>query len=214
MTASFSDADRQVRALLTAHSCPLPFHQVRAFVMGSIACPGQPMSPQIIVYALWGGKMPSFKVPGDAADFFRVFTSQLWHPLTAHQNKKDPFKLIAGTAKPTMAALGKYVNVRMEEMCSFFDGICGPDDELEMPSRVDKAMDALSDMAGLLAGVLALALDKSHIHPKEDIVGLLEQVDQLTEIAEKEINASIIASVRARNLATNKAKLSASSSNN
>ena len=97
-----------------------------------------------------------------------------------------------------MRHMGNYAKIRQEEVAGFFDGLCGPDDDLVLPRRANRALDALNEIAPLLAGLANLSLSRSQKIQPEEVKFMIRQIDELTETAESEINAAIQACGRPR----------------
>ena len=198
MTPKLNHLEAEVAGLLVGKSCPLSFAHVRAFMMGSIASPSEQISPQLVLQTAWRGKIPEFKSLDDVNAFYDLLINRFWNSLVQHQERKNPFRLLPASCKPTLGQMGALATLRLEEVSGFFDGLCGPDDELVLPRRANQALEALNGMTPLLAGLAKLSLDKSQKARPEEIQMTIRQIDELTEIAEKEINAAILACHRDR----------------
>ena len=198
MTPKLSPEDAAVSELLLRHACPVSFAHARAFVMGSIACPTETVSAQTVIRALWHGDPPEFKVAVEAHGFAELLIDNFWNSLLVHQDRGRPFTLLRGSCSPTMRHMGRYARIRWEEVAGFFDGLCGPDDDLVLPSRANRALDALNEMTPLLEGLAKLSLTRSEKIQHAEVKLMIRQIDELTEIAEKEMNAAIQACGRTR----------------
>jgi len=198
MTPKMSDAEKLVCGLLARYNCPLQFHEVRACFMGAIACPAMGINPTRVIGGMWGGHLPEFMTLADADNFFDVLINQCWNSLTAHQDRRNIFELTKWTTKRTKKDLAAFSNTRTEELAIFIEAIEGPDDELKLPQRAIRAVRVLEEVYALISGVQALALDKRISKNTDEIDEIFKELDQLTLIAEKEINAAIIACHKSR----------------
>src|ERR1044071_3213536 len=82
-----------VIALLDRYQCRMPFHAVRAYLLGSIASPLLDRSPVHVIQELWGGKFPPFETMEDLNHFLYVLMAGLWNRLIVHQIASKPFRL-------------------------------------------------------------------------------------------------------------------------
>ena len=198
MTPQLTPEDAAVSELLFRHACPVSFPNARAFVMGSIACPNESISAQTVIRALWRGNPPEFTVALEAHRFAEVLIDNFWNSLLVHQDRSRPFRLLRGPCGPTMRHMGNYAKIRQEEVAGFFDGLCGPADDLVLPSRANRALDALNEIAPLLAGLAKLSLTRLQKAQLEEVKLMISQIDELSETAESEINAAIQACGKTR----------------
>ena len=97
--------------------------------------------------------------------------------------------------KKDLAALAQ---VRTEELEIFIEAMEGPDEELILPKRAIGAVRVIEEIHGLISGIETLALDKRISKNSDEIKEIFAELDQLTVIAEKEINAAIVACQKAR----------------
>ena len=198
MTPILSDAEKEVSRLLERYNCPLHFHEVRACFVGAIACPAMGINPTRVIGGIWGGHLPKFMTLREAENFFDVLINQCWNLLTTHQDRKNPFELTRWDRKRTKKDLASFSNMRSEELGIFIEAIEGPDTELKLPRRAITAVRILEEIYGLISGVKALALDKKISKDTIEIGEIFVELDQLSMIAEKEINAAIIACHKTR----------------
>src|SRR5271157_585601 len=89
-----SATDEQVRMLLEKYKCPVPFHEVRTRFLGNIASPNVSASPIKVVQDLWGGELPTFDAIDEANELIGALVMGLWNPLTRHQDRASPFRLM------------------------------------------------------------------------------------------------------------------------
>ena len=198
MTPSLTPEEMQICGLLERYNCPLQFHEVRAAFMGAICCPAIGINPIRVIGGIWEGHLPEFMRLEDADNFFEVLVNQCWNPLTAHQDRKHPFHLTIWAVKMTKKDLAALAQVRTEELEIFIEAMEGPDEELTLPKRAIGAVRVIEEIYGLISGIETLALDKRISKNSDEIKEIFAELDQLTIIAEKEINAAIIACQKAR----------------
>jgi hypothetical protein len=86
--------DKEVRVLLERYHCPMPFHEVRARILGNIATPAAGVSPIKMVERLWGGELPEFNSIDAANELIGALIMGLWNRLTRHQERSAPFRLV------------------------------------------------------------------------------------------------------------------------
>ena len=181
-------SDTEVRRLLDQHGCPTPFHAVRTRFLGSIASPALSASPLDQVKALWGGRLPEFEDVEAANELIGALVMGLWNRLTAHQERKHPFRLIRFDVPQTPEGLEHMARVRREEIEGFVEGLFGS----------AEALSFLSEIRAMLEGVRRLAADWSKPASAADLAGTLRNVQELTRIAEQEIHAAVLSCARAR----------------
>jgi hypothetical protein len=75
-------SDDRVRGLLERYRCPVPFHAVRARLLGTIASPNPQASPIKMVESLWGGTLPPFDTLDAANQLIGALVMGLWNRLT------------------------------------------------------------------------------------------------------------------------------------
>src|ERR1700722_978488 len=94
-------SDEQVRALLERYKCPVPFHEVRARLLGNIASLAMSASPIKVVQDLWGDELPPFDTIDDANELIGALVMGLWNRMTRHQDRASPFRLLRTETAPT-----------------------------------------------------------------------------------------------------------------
>ena len=198
MTPKLSDDENAICGLLERYNCPLQFHEVRAFFMGAIACPAQGINPTRVIGGIWGGKFPEFLTVEDADTFFDVLINQLWNSLTAHQDRKNPFPLMKGSHRSTRKDLAIIAVMRTDEIAHFIEGVWGPNEDMKLPLRAEKAVRALEEIYDLISAIEDVALDRDVPKTAQDIKEMFTELGHLTIIAEKEIHIAIIACQKAR----------------
>ena len=196
-------SDNDVIAMLKRYNCPAPYHAVRTRFLGSIASPVFLMSPLEVLQSLWGGNLPGFETPEAANQFFQVLLSGLWNRLTLHQKSRDPFRLIWVNAEPTRASLGRLAQVRREEVEGFLEGLFGTHDSIDLPEIAHRGVDVLFDLRDMFGGTSNLLDDLSKPAALSDLKGLLKNFQQISLIAETEINRIVHDCQRARSRPSN-----------
>lgn len=190
--------DKTVQALLQRHHCPVPWHAVRAHMLGAIASPVAGVSPITVVKGLWGGTLPAFAKPEDAVEFMNLLAMGLWNRLTKHQQRNAPFRLTPIKVPSTAAGLVRLAQLRRQELDGFVDGLYGQKESIDLPERAHRALNALADIRGMLAGLEKLSADGRIDSSADDISGLFKQVSELGKIVETEIHAAVLSCARAR----------------
>ena len=145
-----------------------------------------------------GGMRPNFEGFGSLNDLFGVLMNDLWNSLTRHQKRTEPFRLIRTMPEPSRAGLAAYALLRQQEIDGFVEGLFNGLDEIDLPERAEAALNTLSQMRAMLAGLHALTLDETKAISDEEFATTLKQVEELTPIIEREINEIVLACTRAR----------------
>src|SRR5215210_8433472 len=169
-------SDTEVRLLQDRHICPTPFHTVRTRFLGNIASPVLGASPLAQVKALWGGDLPEFEDVEAANELIGALVMGLWNRLTAHQERKHPFRLIRFDVPQTPEVLEHMAGVRREEIEGFVEGLFGSAEALNLPERAHRALSFLSEIRAMLEGVRRLAADRSKPASAADLAGTLRNV--------------------------------------
>jgi len=191
---SFSVA--AMKALLEQYACPLPFHQLRARLMGNIATPDMTASPMQEIKRIWNNELPVFESKSEAEEFFGVLFQGLWNALSAHQKRTDPFKLARiATAPAGLEFLSRFARVRREEIEGFVDGLFANEDELDLPDSAHKAVGILGEMRSIFAATEQLTSQPASV---ASITETIKHFQQMSRIAEHEINVVIQSCKKAR----------------
>ena len=191
-------SDTEVIALLERYKCPVPFHEVRTRFLGNIASPVLGASPAETIKQLWGGELPEFDSMEDLNELFNVLISGLWNRLTAHQSSRNPFRLLRFEVAQTREGLDHLALVRRQELDGFVEGLFGLKEHIDLPERAHKALEALAEIRAILAGIINLLDDSSKPAKSDDIKKLLHNIQELTIIAETEMNKANLSCKRAR----------------
>ena len=191
-------SDAEVIALLKRYKCPTPFHEVRTRFLGNIASPNMGVSPMESVKQLWGGELPPFDSMEAANELFSVLVAGLWNRLTAHQSSRNPFRLLRFEVAQTREGLESLALVRRQELDGFVEGLFGPEEHIDLPEPAHVALGVLAEMRAMLAGIVDVLLDSNKPAEPNDIKDLLRNIQELTIIAETEMNKANLSCKRAR----------------
>jgi hypothetical protein len=185
-------------ALLERYKCPTPFHEVRTRFLGSIASPVLGVSPLEVVKQLWGGALPEFDTEEDVNELLDKLVAGLWNALTVHQSSHSPFRLLRFEVAPTREGLKHLALVRRQELDGFIEGLFGPNEHLDLPERAHKAVEVLGEVRAMLAGAVDLLDDLSKPAESGELKGLIQNLQQITIVAETEMNKAVLSCTRAR----------------
>ena len=190
--------DKTVRSLLKRYACPIPFHVVRARLLGNIATPRLDASPLRTIESFWGGKLPEFEDVEGANKLFETLMG-LWNELANHQSATKPFRLIRIAAKPEPDKLRRLCRTRIEELEGFIDGLFGDEEVIDLPAGATEALDNLDEINAMMRGIVDL-IERKSVPPasEQDLASTLKNVWELTHIAEKELRALVLACKRTR----------------
>ena len=100
----------------------MPFHVVRARLLGNIASPDMTASPLDTVAGLWGGELPPIDNLDALNELLRVLLMGLWNRLARHQNRNAPFRMIRVDALETREGVANIAAIRREEVIGFIEG--------------------------------------------------------------------------------------------
>ena len=191
-------SDEKIRALLERYKCPVPFHEIRTRMLGSIATPVAFVSPTKVVQSFWGGELPTFNSVDEANELLGGLMMGLWNRLARHQNRNTPFRLMRAETPPTRDGLAAVALMRCQELDGFVDGLFSGEVEVDLPERAHRGLTQLAEMRVMFAMVLRIAADP-HIAGTETEMGTtLPHLQSTTHQAEREIQAIMIACALAR----------------
>ena len=194
-----------VRRLLKKYKCDYELHEVRAQFMGAIASPMDQVNPMQELKSLWDGELPPFKNMAAVNELMQVFAMGLWNQLSAHCDPEHPFELTAFSGINSDKELKHFAQVKRDEIECFIAGFFQGEDKIKLPPEIGESLDVLEDLVGIFAGVVAI-LKKSHVSEVE-IAALMQELQKIADIAQKEINVIIVNSAEARRGATPSNKL-------
>ena len=146
----------QVKEILRRYDCPVPYHEVRTRLLGNIASPDISASPLRLLENLWGGEMPAVDLMEDANSLIGVLVNGLWNALTRHQKRTEPFRLVRVQGDPTPETLARLAEVRQQEIDGFIEGLFNGANDIDLPEKASKALDALSEIRAMMAGTVDL----------------------------------------------------------
>jgi hypothetical protein len=191
-------SDKEAIALLVRYQCPTPFHAVRTLLIGNIASPLLNASPMGALAQVWGGQMPAFASTDDVESVARVLLHGLWNRLAQHQSSRSPFRLTRQDVVPSRAGLHGFALMRQQELEGFVEGLFGSAQELSLPDKAHDSLGILAELRVMFAGMVELLADETTPAPAEELKGLVRNLQQVSLIAEAEINKAIQSCKRAR----------------
>jgi hypothetical protein len=166
--------------------------------MGNIASPLLDASPMGALAQIWGGQMPEFASADDVQAVASVLLTGLWNRLAQHQSSRSPFRLVHQEVMPSRAGLHGFALVRQQELEGFVEGLFGSAQELSLPEKAHHALGILAELRSMFAGTVELLADATKPAPAEELKGLVRNLQQVSLIAEAEINKAIQSCKRAR----------------
>ena len=190
--ALHADAKR----LLKKYKCEYELHEVRAQFMGAIASPMDQVNPMQELKSLWNGELPPFKNMNAVNELLQVLGMGLWNQLSAHCDPENPFELTAVTIVNTDKELKRFAQVKRDEIESFIAGFFQGEESIKLPPEIGESLDVLEDLVGMFAGVVAIP--KKSQESQAEITGLMQELQKISAIAQKEINIIITSTAQAR----------------
>ena len=190
--------DKDVQALLLRLRCPTPLHVLRTLFLGNIASPRLDVSPMAPIAEAWGGEMPEFASSEAVEEVVNVLVQGLWNRLSEHQSTRNPFRLPRFEVRPTRQAVHDLARVRAQELKGFVDGLFGPEEEMLLPQKAHEAVAALAELQAMFDGATGLLADDAKPAPADELKALLRNLQQLTIVADEQINKAVQSCKRAR----------------
>jgi hypothetical protein len=190
--------DKEAQALLTRLRCPIPLHMVRTLFLGHIASPRDGVSPMAAVAHAWGGEMPQLASQAEFEQVMVVLLNGLWNRLSEHQSTRNPFRLPRYEVLATRQALHHFARVRSQELQAFADGLFGAEGELRFPQKAHEAVMVLAELQTAFDTSAALLADESKPAPASELKALLQNLQQMTIVADAQINKTVQSCRRAR----------------
>jgi hypothetical protein len=178
--------------------CPSPLHVLRTLFLGNIASPRLDVSPMAPVAQAWGGEMPEFASTAEVEEVAGVLVQGFWNRLAEHQNTRNPFRLPRFEVPITRQALLDLARMRTQELKGFVDGLFGTEDEMLLPKKAHEAVVALSELHAMFDGAAGLLADEAKPAPTDALKALLRNLQQMTIIADEQINKAVQSCKRAR----------------
>jgi len=189
--------DDEVAALLERYRCPVPFHEVRTRFLGNIASPLMTASPLETVKGLWGGELPEFENLDAVNELLGALVMGLWNRLTGHQDRRAPFRLVRFEVPPTREGVARIALVRRQEIDGFVEGLFGTEESLDLPERAHQALNVLSEMRAMLAGIVEIE-DQTKPATPDGLTQTLRSIQEMTKIGEFEMHKAVLSCTRAR----------------
>ncbi|MBP7661076.1 MAG: hypothetical protein KA778_13805 [Burkholderiaceae bacterium] len=190
--------EKAIRALIEKYGCPVPFHEVRTRLLGTIATPEMTVSPFQVIQEIWGGELPVFDGMDDLNALIGALVDGLWNGLTRHQKRSQPFRLVRVPMEPTAANLAMYGRIRLEELDGFIEGLFNGEEIIDLPERAHVAVEDLGDLRAMMVGLCGLMEQDPEADDCQNIDNLFMQLRELTRIMESEIHEVVLACTRAR----------------
>lgn len=198
LAGSNTATDKDVQALLLRLRCPTPLHVLRTLFLGNIASPRLEVSPMAPVAQAWGGEMPEFASAEAVEEVVSVLVQGLWNRLSEHQSTRNPFRLPRFEVPPNRQALRDLACVRAQELKGFVDGLFGPEEEMALPQKAHEAVVALAELHAMFNGAAELLADEAKPAPADELKALLRNLQQMTIVADEQINKAVQSCKRAR----------------
>lgn len=188
----------QVKELLRRYECPVPYHEVRTRFLGNIASPDMSASPLRVVANLWGGELPECGSMEDANTLVDVLVNGLWNALTRHQNRTEPFRLVRVRGDPTPETLARLAQVRQQEIDGFVEGLFHGADEIDLPEKASRALDALGEIRAMMAGTADLVMRGIQPEEASQLATTFKRLGELQRIIERQMHTVVLDCTRAR----------------
>ena len=185
-----------VRRLLKKYKCGYELHEVRAQFMGAIASPMDQVNPMRELKSLWNGALPPFKNMSAVNELMQVFAMGLWNQLSAHCDPGHPFELTPFSGINSDSEMRIFAQIKREEIECFIAGFFQGADKIKLPPEIGESLDVLEDLVGMFAGVVAIP--KKPNEGGVEIAGLMNELQKVASIAQKEINIIIVSTAQAR----------------
>jgi len=190
--------EKRILRLLSNHSCPVPFHEVRTRFIGNIASPDMTASPMRMIQDLWGGELPEFETKGEAEELIGALMQGLWNDLTRHQKRTDPFRLSRVKIDPNLVHLAKQSQRRREELDGFVEGLFNGQEEIDLPEKAHIALGTLGEIRAMFAGIHEISVSDAKPADVTELEKTFKHLRELSRISEREINTVIQSCTRAR----------------
>ena len=184
--------DLVVRELLEHYSCPYMFHQVRAGFMGNVASPDLNVMPLREVERAWNGALPEFRDDDEINPFMQILVMGFYNKMSSHQDRDNPFKLVKlGPIFLGNECVMLFGRARRQEIEGFIGGLfCGQKD-IALPKIARDAIESLLEKRDSFAAAEEMAEDQSAQSDDASIRHTLEKLQEMTRVAEEEINLVI-----------------------
>jgi hypothetical protein len=127
-----------------------------------------------------------------------VLLRGLWNRLSEHQSSRHPFRLPRFEVKPTREALHELALMRAQELVGFVDGLFGSEQEMLLPQKAHEAVVTLAELHAMFEGAAGLLADTTKPAPAAELEALRRNLQQMTLIADEQINKAVQSCKRAR----------------
>jgi hypothetical protein len=191
-------SDKDVQVLLERYQCPTPLHALRTLLLGHIASARPDVSPMAALAQAWGGELPEFASADEVEEVLQVIVDGLWNRLSDHQSTRNPFRLLRFEILPTRRALHDLARIRAQELKGFVDGLLGIEDEMLLPQKAHEAVVALAQLHAMFEGAGGLLADKTKLAADPELKALMQNLNQMTIVADEQINKAVQSCKRAR----------------
>ena len=88
--------------------------------------------------------------------------------------------------------------VRAQELKGFVDGLFGAEEEMLLPQKAHEAVEALAELHAMFDGAAVLLADETKPAPVNQLKALLRNLQQMTIVADEQINKAMQSCKRAR----------------
>jgi hypothetical protein len=88
--------------------------------------------------------------------------------------------------------------VRAQELKGFVDGLFGAEEEMLLPQKAHEAVKALAELHAMFDGAAMLLADETKPAPVHELKALLRNLQQMTIVADEQINKAMQSCKRAR----------------
>lgn len=88
--------------------------------------------------------------------------------------------------------------MRRQELDGFVDGVFGDEEDMDLPKRADRALEALGETRAMFAAIAELMADEAKPATAAALGETLRQTHEMMKIAEREMHAVVLACTRAR----------------
>ncbi len=193
-----SATDKDVQVLLLRLDCPTPLYVIRMLFLGNIASPRLDVSPMAPIAQAWGGEMPEFASSEEVEEVIGALVNGLWNRMSEHQSSRNPFRLPRFEVPSTRQALHDLARQRAQELMGFVDGLFGPEAQMHLPQKAHEAVVGLAALHEMFDGAAGLLADEAKPAPADELKALLRNMQQMTTIADENINKAVQSCKRAR----------------
>src|ERR1700739_907783 len=104
-------------------------------------------------------------------------------PVSRHQKRSAPFRLVRVEITETREGLAHIALIRREELDGFVDGLFGKEQNIELPERAHRSLDALSELRAIFDGLYELAGNPTKPVTADDIAQARRHIRELTKAA-------------------------------